>query len=98
MGLAAAVALMEPKGKAECKKYGDLIVKDRAWLNEELTKLGCVCSPSQANFVFFSTPYLASDVAELYFKKELLSVLAEVGDTINIFVFLLVHMNKMKSS
>lgn len=69
MGLAAAVALMEPKGKAECKKYGDLIVKDRAWLNEELTKLGCVCSPSQANFVFFSTPYLASDVAELLLQK-----------------------------
>lgn len=38
-------------------------------MNEELTKLGCVCSPSQANFVFFSTPYLASDVAELLLQK-----------------------------
>lgn len=69
MGLAAAVALMSPEGKKECRKYGDLMVADRKWLNEELTKLGCDCFDSQANFVFFSTPYDASEVAELLLRK-----------------------------
>lgn len=67
IGLAGAVALME--NREECKKYGNLMIKDREWLNEELTKLGCRCYPSYANFVFFETPYPAADVAEQLLQK-----------------------------
>lgn len=45
------------------------MIKDREWLNEELTKLGCRCYPSYANFVFFETPYPAADVAEQLLQK-----------------------------
>ena len=68
IGLAGAVALMSEEGQAECKKYGDKMIADREMLNEELTKLGCECFPSQANFVFFSTPYDAGEIAEMLLK------------------------------
>lgn len=67
IGLAGAVALME--NEEECKKYGDLMIHDREWLNEELTKLGCKCYPSYANFVFFETPYSASEIGEKLLQK-----------------------------
>lgn len=38
---------MSEEGQAECKKYGDKMIADREMLNEELTKLGCECFPSQ---------------------------------------------------
>ena len=68
IGLAGAVALMSEEGQAECKKYGDKMIADREMLNEELTKLGCECFPSQANFVFFSTPYDAGEIAEMLLR------------------------------
>ena len=68
IGLAGAVALLSEEGQAECKKYGDKMIADREMLNEELTKLGCECFPSQANFVFFSTPYDAGEIAEMLLR------------------------------
>jgi histidinol-phosphate aminotransferase len=44
------------------------MIADREWMNEELTKMGCECFPSQANFVFFSSPYDASEIAEMLLK------------------------------
>mgnify|MGYP000111017077 CR=1 FL=1 len=35
---------------------------------KNLQKLGCECFPSQANFVFFSTPYDAGEIAEMLLK------------------------------
>lgn len=68
IGLAGAVALMSEEGQAECKKYGDKMIADREMMNEELTKMGCDCFPSQANFVFFSSPYDAGEIAEMLLK------------------------------
>ena len=45
------------------------MIHDREWLNEELTKLGCKCYPSYANFVFFETPYSASEIGEKLLQK-----------------------------
>ena len=67
MGLAGAVALMEHP--EEPKKYGDLMIKDRTWMNEELTKMGCAPIDSQANFVFFQCPYPADEVAEILLQN-----------------------------
>lgn len=68
IGLAAAVALMKEEGQAECIKYGDKMIAERERLNEELTKLGCCCIDSQANFVFFSTPFDADVIGEMLLK------------------------------
>lgn len=68
IGLAGAVALMEEEGQADAKKYGEIIKADREMINEELTKMGCTCEKTHTNFVFFSTPYEASVVAEMLLK------------------------------
>ncbi len=67
MGLAGAVALMEHP--EDPKKYGDIMIKDRAWMNEELKKMGCTPIDSQANFVFFACPYPADEVAEILLQN-----------------------------
>lgn len=67
IGLAGAVALLEHP--EDCKKYGDIMVQDREWLNQELTAMGCTVFPSQANFVFFSTPYDAAELGEKLLRK-----------------------------
>lgn len=67
IGLAGAVALLEHMD--ECKKYGDLMIRDRQWLNEQLTEMGCKVFPSQANFVFFETPYDAAELGEKLLRK-----------------------------
>lgn len=68
MGLAGAAALLE-KGQEDCVKYGEIMKKDREMMNKKLTEMGCDCYPSQANFVFFSSPYNADEVSEILLKK-----------------------------
>lgn len=68
IGLAGACALLE-KDQENCKKYCEIMKADREMMNKKLTEMGCECYPSQANFVFFSTPYNADDVAELLLRK-----------------------------
>lgn len=67
IGLAGAVALLEHP--EECKKYGDIMIHDREWMNDELEKMGCKTYPSQANFVFFSTPYSAAEIGEQLLRR-----------------------------
>jgi len=68
IGLAGACALLE-KDQENCEKYCEIMKADREMMNKKLTEMGCDCYPSQANFVFFSTPYNADDVAELLLRK-----------------------------
>lgn len=62
IGLAGAVSVLT-EDLATCIAYGNKIVESRQRLVAELTDAGCVCSQAETNFVFFSTDYLASDIA-----------------------------------
>lgn len=68
IGLAGAVSIIE-HDLATAKTYGDRIVADRERISEQLTEMGCVVSPSYANFVFFSTPYPATEIAEQLMRR-----------------------------
>ena len=61
-GLAGAVSVLT-EDLATCIAYGNKIVESRQRLVAELTDAGCLCSQAETNFVFFSTDYLASDIA-----------------------------------
>ncbi len=68
IALAGAVELIKNERRT-CKKYGDILVQDREWINEELAKIGCIPYPSQCNFVFFQTPCPAAKISELLLQK-----------------------------
>lgn len=67
-GLAGAVALLE-HDLPECQRCCDLMKADRTRLNQELTAIGCDCIDSQANFLFFSTPFDANELAERLLRR-----------------------------
>ncbi len=52
IALAGAVTLLEEEYDT-CRKYGELLIRDREQLIEELIKMGCTPTPSAGNFVFF---------------------------------------------
>lgn len=52
IALAGAVTLIEEEYDT-CRKYGELLIRDRERLNEALIKMGCTPTPSAGNFVFF---------------------------------------------
>lgn len=68
IGLAGAVSVLT-EDLESCVFYGNKIVDSREKLIKELRQLGCVCSESNANFVFFSTDYLANDIANDLLKE-----------------------------
>lgn len=68
IGLAGAVATLT-KDKENSKTYGNKMIADREHMNCELEKMGCKVFQSYANFVFFSTPYPASELGELLLRK-----------------------------
>jgi len=68
IALAGAVELIEHEQET-CKKYGDIIIHDREMMNDELIVMGCTPFPSRANFIFFSTPYKASEIGEMLLKR-----------------------------
>lgn len=68
IALAGAVELIQNE-LATCKKYGDIIIQDRERMSEELEIMGCTPFPSRGNFVFFCTPYPATEVSELLLQR-----------------------------
>lgn len=68
IGLAGAVATITID-KENAVYYGNKLIADREWMNEELKKMGCIVHKSYANFVFFQTPYPAADLSELLLQK-----------------------------
>ena len=63
----AKAALVEGRGSYE--RALRQILSDRGRLAAELERLGCSVVPSQTNFLFFETPFSASDLAEALLRK-----------------------------
>ena len=63
IGLAGAVSVLT-EDLDTCNYFGNKIIQSRNSLSSYLQELGCECVESDTNFIFFSTPYSASEVAE----------------------------------
>lgn len=68
IGLAGAVSVLT-EDLENCTFYGNKIIDSREKMIQQLRQLGCICADSDANFVFFSTDYLASDIANNLLKE-----------------------------
>ncbi|MCW1877435.1 histidinol-phosphate transaminase [Erwinia sp. INIA-01] len=62
IGLAGAVSVLT-EDLATCISYGNRLIASRESMIAELREAGCACSESDTNFVFFSTDFAASDIA-----------------------------------
>ncbi len=62
IGLAGAVSVLT-EDLATCVGFGNRLIASRESLIAELREVSCVCSESDTNFVFFSTPFAASEIA-----------------------------------
>ena len=63
IGLAGAVCVLTDD-KPTADKVGNKIIEDRDNLINQLNELGCQCDISHTNFVFFSTPHKANELAD----------------------------------
>lgn len=68
IGLAGAVSTLI-EDEDICTQRGQEMITARAKINETLDKMGCTSYESHCNFVFFETPYQASDVCERLLKR-----------------------------
>lgn len=68
IGLAGAVATLKEDREA-CQSCGERMVSDRKWMSGELEQMGCRVTPSQANFIFYETPYDAQLLGERLLRK-----------------------------
>ncbi len=68
IALAGAVTLLEEEDDT-CRKYGELLIRDRERLNKALIKMGCTPTPSAGNFVFFRMRQDAMEISDILMHR-----------------------------